>query len=106
MSCFHNSPASSMFIHLPRADTAECKLYYITCPFHSHACQLRLYYTPPNFQKKIFKKIQLSMILNNWRASEASETLSGVYKFELVRYIYIYMYGGTYAILVAHATHT
>ena len=46
----------------------------------------------------------------NWRASEASETLSGVYKFELVRYIYIYiyiyMYGGTYAILVAHATHT
>ena len=43
-----------------------------------------------------------------WRASEASETLSGVYKFELVRYvyIYIYMYGGTYAILVAHATYT
>ena len=26
-----------------------------------------------------------------WRASEASETLSGVYKFELVRYIYIYL---------------
>ena len=24
-----------------------------------------------------------------WRASEASETLSGVYKFELVRYVYI-----------------
>ena len=40
----------------------------------------------------------------NWRASEASETLSGVYKFELVRYIY--MYGGMYAIIVAHATHT
>ena len=45
---------------------------------------------------------------HNWRASEASETLSGVYKFELVRYvyIYIYMYGGTYAKIVAHATHT
>ena len=28
---------------------------------------------------------------SNWRASEASETLSGVYKFELVRYIYICM---------------
>ena len=28
----------------------------------------------------------------NWRASEASETLSGGYKFELVRYICIYMY--------------
>ena len=28
----------------------------------------------------------------NWRASEASETLSGVYKFELVRYVYIYIY--------------
>ena len=27
--------------------------------------------------------------LCNWRASEASETLSGVYKFELVRYVYI-----------------
>ena len=27
----------------------------------------------------------------NWRASEASETLSGVYKFELVRYVYIYI---------------
>ena len=45
---------------------------------------------------------------NYWRASEASETLSGVYKFELVRYvcIYIYMYGGTYVILVAHAMYT
>ena len=40
----------------------------------------------------------------NWRASEASETLSGVYKFELMRYIY--MYGGTYAIIVAHTMHT
>ena len=27
----------------------------------------------------------------NWRASEASETLSGVYKFELVRYVYKYI---------------
>ena len=27
-----------------------------------------------------------------WRASETSETLSGVYKFELVRYIYVYIY--------------
>ena len=26
-----------------------------------------------------------------WRSSEASETLSGVYKFELVRYVYIYI---------------
>ena len=42
-----------------------------------------------------------------WRASEASETLSGVYKFELVQciYIYIYTYGGMYAIIVVHATH-
>ena len=39
----------------------------------------------------------------NWRASEASETLSGVYKFKPVRYIYIYMYGGTCSIIVAHA---
>ena len=28
----------------------------------------------------------------SWRASEASETLSGVYKFELVRYVYIYIF--------------
>ena len=37
----------------------------------------------------------------NWRASEASETLqirAGT--------VYIYMYGGMYAIIVAHATHT
>ena len=43
----------------------------------------------------------------NW---QASETLSGVYKFELVLYmyiyIYIYIYGGTCAIIVAYATHT
>ena len=42
----------------------------------------------------------------NWRASEASKTLSGVYKLELVRYVYVYMYGGTCVIIVAHATHT
>ena len=29
---------------------------------------------------------------NNWRASQASETLSGVYKFKLVWYICIYIY--------------
>ena len=29
---------------------------------------------------------------HNWRASEASETLSGLYKFELVRYIYVWRY--------------
>ena len=33
-----------------------------------------------------------TMYNNNWRASEASETLSGVYKFELVRYIYVWRY--------------
>ena len=31
-------------------------------------------------------------LVSYWRTSEASETLSGVYKFELVRYIYIYIY--------------
>ena len=30
--------------------------------------------------------------LCNWRASEASETISGVYKFELVRYVYVWKY--------------
>ena len=28
----------------------------------------------------------------NWRASEASETLSGVYKFKLVQYMYVCIY--------------
>ena len=58
--------------------------------------------------RQLISTEQLRGGVRNWRASEASETLSGVYKFELVRYIYIYiyMYGGTYAILVAHATHT
>ena len=30
-------------------------------------------------------------LISYWRASEARETLSGVYKFELVRYIYIFI---------------
>ena len=42
----------------------------------------------------------------NGRASEARETLSVVYKFELVWYMYIYGYGGMCAIIVAHAMHT
>ena len=29
---------------------------------------------------------------NIWQASEANETLAGVYKFELVRYIYTYVW--------------
>ena len=33
-----------------------------------------------------------ALVLYYWRASEASKTLSGVYKFELVWYIYIYIY--------------
>ena len=63
-------------------------------------------YTPTHILLKThpFSLSVLSGTYCNWRASEASETLSGVYKFELVRYIY--MYGGTYAIIVAHATHT
>ena len=39
----------------------------------------------------------------NWQASKASETLSGVYKFELVQYMcihtYVYMYGCTCGII-------
>ena len=45
-----------------------------------------------------------------WLASERSErdTIRGVQirAGAVYIYIYIYMYGGTYAILVAHATHT
>ena len=41
----------------------------------------------------------------NWRASEASETLSGVYKFELVRYIYIYIYVWRYVCHISSACH-
>ena len=40
-----------------------------------------------------------------WRASEASETLSGVYKFELVRYIYIYIYVWRYVCHNSSACH-
>ena len=35
---------------------------------------------------------QLKTIVYNWRVSKASETLSGVYKFVLVRYVYIYVW--------------
>ena len=41
--------------------------------------------------------------MSNWRASEASETLSGVYKFKLV---WDYSYGSMCAITVARATYT
>ena len=48
--------------------------------------------------------------LSNWRVSKASETLSRVYKFELMCcvyiYIHIYMYGGMCAIIVVYATYT
>ena len=40
-------------------------------------------------------EIKLGMVAGvrcNWQVSEASETLSGVYKLELVRYMYIYIY--------------
>ena len=30
--------------------------------------------------------------ISGWRVSEASEIHSGMYKFELVRYVYIYIY--------------
>ena len=33
-----------------------------------------------------------ALTVNYWRASEASETLSEVYKFELVRYVYLYIF--------------
>ena len=40
----------------------------------------------------LMNRYSMISFLINWRASEASETLSGVYKFELVRYVYIYIY--------------
>ena len=36
-----------------------------------------------------FKNWEKTVLCMNWRACEASETLSGVYKFQLVRYIYM-----------------
>ena len=42
-------------------------------------------------------------LMGNWRASEASETQSGVYKFELVRCIYIYVW--RYVCLNSSACH-
>ena len=43
--------------------------------------------------------------VRNWRASKASETLSGVYKFELVRYVYIYIYVWRYVCHISSACH-
>ena len=40
----------------------------------------------------ILFKIQLcNIVYYNWQACQASETVSGVYKFELVRYVYKYI---------------
>ena len=41
----------------------------------------------------------------NKRVSEASETLSGVYKFELMRYVYIYVYVWRYVCHNSSACH-
>ena len=43
--------------------------------------------------------------MTSWRESEASETLSGVYKFELVRYVYIYIYVWRYVYHNSSACH-
>ena len=43
--------------------------------------------------------------MSYWQASEVSETPSGVYKFELVQYTIIFVYGCMCAIIVAHATY-
>ena len=40
----------------------------------------------------MFTLFLFHVLKHNWRASEASETLSVLYKFELVRYIYIYVW--------------
>ena len=47
-----------------------------------------------------------SSITTKGDSGRASETLSGLYKFKLMRYVYIYIYGGTCAIIVAHAPYT
>ena len=41
-----------------------------------------------------------------WRVSKTSNTLSRVYKFELLQYMHIYVYICTCATIVVHATYT
>ena len=65
--------------------------FYLFCN-----CNLKCYFqlrTSHWLNRKLipFPIIKYIEILN-WRASEASETLLGVYKFELMRYVYIYIY--------------
>ena len=66
-----------------------------------HILDLFFFYSREEFRdwnedekaEKILRVVEgLEGEVSDWRASEASETLSGVYKFELVRYIYIYIY--------------
>ena len=51
------------------------------------------------YWRKVSRKLVISTCLAhrvlcaiNWQASKASETLFGVYKFELMQYAYIYTY--------------
>ena len=53
----------------------------------------------------IKRRVCLIELASNWRASEASETLSGVYKFELVRYMCIYIYVWRYICHNSSACH-
>ena len=55
---------------------------------------------------KILKFIDLLPVIDlYWRASVVSETLSGVYKFELMRYVYIYIYVWRYVCHNSSACH-
>ena len=46
---------------------------------------------PPEYLLQNITPYKSSEYVYNWRVSEANETLSVVYNFELVRYIYIYI---------------
>ena len=73
--------------HLDNNDDLEWNLFAIVQIENEYSTR----YNFIRFQRAVlFLSTAITRIRNNWRASEASETLSGVYKFELVRYVYIY----------------
>ncbi len=55
---------------------------------------------PVSFNSLIFKYNKLVTKTNNWRVSEASETLTGVTQLKIGDvYLFIYMFGRTHVIL-------
>ena len=92
MSMLSTTPYQVQYVHIinHNVPSAICPCYQP----HRTKCNMSMFnHTVPS---AIWSMLSTTLcrvicVYDNWRASEVSETLSGVYKFELIRYVYIYI---------------